>query len=429
MKLEMPNIQMPNLPILKGKQASPQKQNAKNAVCVAVDTSHEIFEFYKMDAWDKSTVTRSDKKYHTRLFSAEFFTELTEAVKSFASSVGNIEETYITLMLPDNAVAMNTVSVPNMSRRRNEEAVANVIDGMFKKREELNIQWALGSQTKQVSTYSVTVMNDLLLRSALNAMTEGGLPADAVTFSSNGFVNGASVLCPAVKSSSYLLLDIKHHSARFAFVAKGRTTGFYSLPFGYSILKKSRVYSEDMLFDHSVAELAVLNAMEKAKSKQLTMMRSENVDEGSSDEEKLDAMLGEEEGTTLDPTASPVVVQTIKELPKKTPRKLPKFMLRPQPHTDEEYGYENFRYFIKWTLNLLQSNDKLVMQGKPEKVLVNMPSDLAYLFEMTNAEQSENGIEFAPLEIQDAPEEIAEHLELFGGLYAGQYNPSNNFRS
>ena len=55
-----------------------------------------------------------------------------------------------------------------------------------------------------------------------------------------------------------------------AYIVKGKVCGCYPLPFGYSMLYKSRLAAEDLLFDHSSGELLVLNAKERAKSHALT---------------------------------------------------------------------------------------------------------------------------------------------------------------
>jgi len=414
--------------------SSGQKKNAfaapaknKNAICVAIDLQHTQFVFFTMQAWDKSTLNQKTKPYRSRLYSDEFFEEFGEAVHEFSSEIGVWDSTYVTLLLPNNAVSMNVLNIPNMSRHRNVGALDAMIDGLYKNREELNILTYVGNQTKQFSTFSVTAANNTLLKSFANAMQAGGLKADSITFMSNAACNAVSALCPPLRSSSYLLLDIKHHYSVFTFVARGKTTGFYTLPFGYSVLQKNRVASEDMLFDHSVGELAVLNAREKAKAIQLTMMRGENIDADPTNPADLDDIFGEDENATSDPTNVSEKVVSIKSLPKKEPRKLPKFMIRPTPHDDEGFGYENFRLFEKWTLDLLQANDKLVSLGKPEKVYVNMPEDLHYLFDMVNKEIAENGIEFAPLELRGEREDIVGFLELYGGLCAGQTNRVNHF--
>lgn len=216
-----------------------------------------------------------------------------------------------------------------------------------------------------------------------------------------------------MRSSSYLLLDIREDESRYVFVAKGRAAGFYRLPFGYSALHKTRVSAEDLLIDHSVAELAVLNAKEKAKSKQLTMMR-DDMSEELNDADVADGEIPEEDVDFTPPTVSDG--QTIKVLPKKTARKLPKFMLRPTPETEEEYLSENFRLFVKWSLNLISENNKICLQGKPEAVYVRMPEQYNGVFDTVNNEKQDNGIEFKPLEIRSADDYVLNHLELYGGL-------------
>lgn len=399
----------------------------KNSLCVAVNNKKSRFEFYSMENGDNSTVSREKVEYTAALYSDDFMAELTDAVKNYAENHPSSKESSVTLLLPDSAVAMDTVNIPNINRKRNEDAIDAAITGIFKNRSELTVNRYLAAQNKQMVTYSLSIINDKIKNAFLTAFTNAELPLNAITFCSNGITNAACQLVPKIKSSSCLLVDIKSNESHFVFVAKGRTSGSYTLPFGYSILEKNKVFPEELLIEHPVAELAVLNAREKARAKQLTMM-SADTDEDSeteSETDSLDAMFGGDENATADPTAN--TVQTIKVLPKKQPRKLPKFMERPIPKNDREFGYENFRLFVKWALNLIASNDKLTMQGEPESVFVNMPSGLDYLFDMVNAEKDENGIEFLPLDLSGNSKEVTDYLELFGGLYALQYNKQNNF--
>ncbi len=401
-------------------------QKSKNAVCVYINFVDKSFDFISINSFDNNSVKISNKKFTANLYSEEFYKEFTDAVRNFAGSVGSTEDVFVTLLLPNNSVSINSVNVPNINRKRNEEALNSVIEGFYKNKDNLYINSYPGYQTKQISTFSVCMANKEMLDKLAQAMTDAGMPADTATFASNGLTNAVTTLVPALKSSSYLMLDIKEESAMFSFVCKGRTAGFYELPFGYSILGKNKLASEDMLFDHSIAELAVLNAKEKAKAKQLTIMREENIDEDSTEDEKMDAMFGENEDSTVDPTNNIGAVTQIKSLPKKQPRKLPKFMLRELPKTEEEYGYENFRIFMKWALNIIQSNDKLSAQGLPEKVIVNMPENFSYIIDMVNTEKDENEYEFSLLSTS-AKDNIKDNLELFGGLFAGQFNKMNNF--
>ncbi len=400
------------------------KIKTKNAISVAVNPFKKSVEFYSIENFDKNTIVYKSVEFSSKLYSDEFYGELTNCVKNLASFSMAKEDCFVTVILPDNAVCVNTVNVPNINRRKNEEAVNATINGLYKNLSQLTVNKFLATQSKQLATYSLTAINNKTVRKITQSFTEGGLVPNGITFYSNALINAIGALSQQLKSESYLYLDLKLESSTFVFVANGRATGFFPLPFGYSNLIKPKLVQEDMLFEHSVAELAVLNSKEKAKAKQLTTMSNDENEEDSEDS-ALDAMFGEEEGTTPDPTSSAPV--NIKSLPKKQPRKLPKFMQRPIPNNDDDIAYENFRIFVKWALNLIASNDKLIMQGNPKAVYVNMPNELDFLYDKVNFESAENGIEFLPFDKNGISEKIISSLELYGGLYSSQMNKTNTF--
>ena len=113
---------------------------------------------------------------------------------------------------------------------------------------------------------------------------------------------------------------------------------------------------------------------------------------------------------------------------KKSSRKLPKFMLRETPKDQNGYIYENFRIFLKWTLELLANNSKITSLGEIDTVYVNMPKEFGFLFDMINAEANENKVKFVPLnnDASNSPSFLSA-LELFGGFQVEQYNKINNF--
>ncbi len=419
------------LPI--AKNTSQKSTPVRNGLCIYVDTYHSEFCFYSIENGDKSTISRSRKSYRSKLYTVEFMAELTEAASDYKAG-HSLPDAVVTLLLPDNAVAMDMIQLPSMNRRRTDEALDASLKGLYRDTDTLMINRFLAVQNKAVTAYSVAILKKALFTALSDALQEAGLPVTCISFAAGATGDAVALLNPKLKNASYLFLDIKHHYSRFVFVAKGHVTGSFPLPFGYSILQKNRVFSEELLFDHSVAELAVLNAREKAKAKQLTVMSAEDAEnpEASTEnkestEENLDLLFGGDENASVDPTTANAVI-TYKTLPKKQPRKLPKFMLRPIPHDDEGFGYENFRFFIKWALNLLASNDRITAAGYPEQVLVNLPPELDYLFEMTNRDANENGIEFHPFELSSDRDEIGEYLECFGGLYAPQVGKNTVFR-
>ena len=102
-------------------------------------------------------------------------------------------------------------------------------------------------------------------------------------------------------------------------------------------------------------------------------------------------------------------------------------MLRDNPSGKEGYVYENFRIFLKWTLDFIASNATLVNLGEIDTVYVNMPQENAFLYDMINADEEEHKVKFLPLLDSDEQEAIVRNLELFGGFYVKQYNKINNF--
>lgn len=392
----------------------------KSQITIAIDPVISVVHFYKIDNADKSTIKCTDKNFKARPFSDAFIEEFTEIVKNYAQGNPSVGDAGITLVLPDRAVAMDAISVPTMKKRKSTEAIDTAISGLYRNLDKLQMNKYLAFSNKQLTTYSISSMNTDLITAIKGACSLGGMFPQHITFRANTTVFGAEYINAKLRNASYLLLDIKKDSTCYSFVAKGRLTGFYDMPYGYSIIKDNTVVSEDMLIDHSISELVVLNAKEKAKAKQLTMMR--DTEEPTDTEEGFE----ETEEDLEDPTNMNLGVQATnyKKLPKKQPRKLPKFMLRPTPETKEGFEYENFRIFIKWALDLIQSNEKLTMQGMPEIIYVNMPDKFEHLIETTNLEKDENKFEFALLDNKEKGV-IRGNLELYGGfcsMSSGRYH-------
>ena len=111
----------------------------------------------------------------------------------------------------------------------------------------------------------------------------------------------------------------------------------------------------------------------------------------------------------------------------KSSRKLPKFMQRPVPQSQEEFLYENFRIFIKWALDLIGNNRDIVSLDKLGTVYVNMPVEYHFLFDVINKKRESHGVTFAPLLTDGNGAVAAKNLELYGGFFLGQYNEANTF--
>lgn len=408
---------------------------------IAIDTERSTFHFYSMIGNDRGTIAHHIKNYTGGHFDEEFFKKFKLAVKEFTADVPSETVRKITVILPDSAVLTDTVKIPTMRGiGQTKKTLGVTLGGLYRNYSELRVLSHVAEQNRQYSTFSISAVQKRIVSSIYAACSENKLLVDTLTFASSAAIGGAVVLNPKLKNGSYVFLDLKDTYSRFVFVANGKATGFYTLPFGLEFLRKDKVTQEDMLFDHSYAELSVLNAREKAKSKKLTVMAfdtepSDTDEELETEDEALEteteeivAMVDEEtEETETDEAANIRPQPTLKLFTRKSPRKLPKFMQREIPETQEGILYENFRVFVKWALTLIHENDRLIELGKPEFVCVNMPSELVGVLDKVNEETAENGITFTYLPYDNVESVVASNLELFGGLHPKQISSTSKF--
>lgn len=384
---------------------------------ISVDTDSQTIHFYADVPGSAPSHLAAD--YNSRPFDDGFFQKLDRILKSYRQKNPAISLAKVSFVLPDHVFLTDTVNVPALGKKAMESSLNLAVGAIYKNKDDLKLHTFPLTQNKQIATFGlVGVRKDLLSR--LNSVCEANqVGIQNITFAANAMVNGAFALNAKLKNSTFLLLDIKETAARLAFVNKGRTVGSYSLPFGYSMLYKTHLAAEDLLFDHTSGELLVLNEKERAKAKQLTLSGEEvPVDEAAQNMENI-----------IRPSAKVEGSETYTD-GKRTGRKLPKFMLRDTPTDQDGFVFENFRIFMKWTLDLIAGNPDITAQGAIDTVYVNLPRSFNFLYDMINAEADENKVKFAPL-MTGASFGIltayARDLELFGGFHVRQFNKINNF--
>ena len=403
---------------------------------IIIDTNNSVIRFCSMVGNDASTLTEAVKSYRGACLDEGFFERFKEALREFTESTPSESIRKISVILPDSAVLMDSIKIPTMKGNAQTQKMLDVtLGGLYRNYRDLHIVAQMADKNKQYSTVSISAVQNRIVSEIYAAASENKLLVDTLSFESAAAVAGAAMINPKLKNATYLFLDIKDIYSRFAFVVGGKVLGCYTLPFGLEFLRSPRVVGEDMLFDHSLAELTVLNARERAKSKKLTVMApvkeiasdkaGEDFDAGLSDSDDAltEAEWAESERVALKTTAEPT--KTVKLFNKKSPRSLPKFMQRENPETPEGVAYENFRVFVKWALCLIEENEKITSLGKPQFVSVNLPSDLSYLVDMENESAEENGISFTLLSSGEENEKMQASLEIYGGLHYGNINPLN----
>ena len=415
---------------------------------ISIDTQNSAIHFYSMVGNDKSTIIHNIKSFSSGKLDEQFFEKFKRSVRKFTEKTPSKTVRKVTVILPDNAVLTDTVKVPTVKGSGQMQKMLDVtLDGLYKNYNDLHIIAHTADQNKQYSTIAIAAVQNEIISSIYAACSENKVLVDTLTFASASTVAGATLFNPKLKNASYVFLDIKDVYSKFIFVVNGKVMGFYTLPFGLEFLRKPKVVQEDMLFNHAYAELAVVNAREKAKSKKLSVMDDINqipeISENEESDEDLDEFITVaeeeiaeeieeeiEEEVTEEVNANINVAEKAslpKILTRKSPRNLPKFMLRQKPETPEQTTYENFRVFVKWALTLIQGNEKITELGKPHFVCVNLPQNLSFVVDMVNKEIQENGIKFTLLHTGDTEKTVREHLELYGGLYPNQINASNKF--
>lgn len=419
--------------------------NKNIGAVIGIDTDRETVHIYTKKTGNKNSISHAMYNYKARPYTSEFYEKLGAIIAQYRQENPGQKMQSTSVVVADSTVLTDTINLPIINKKAMDTSLAASISNLYGNSSDLKFNRVLATQTKQVATYAISAIRKEILVNIQKACSEQQVSVANVTYASSAASNAAMILNPKLKNTSFILLDIKEEYAKIIFIAKGKTVGFYTLPFGYKILYKTRVMPEDLLFDHSSAELIVLNAKEKAKAKALTMADDEPevtapAEEASvvveDDDDWLEIMpprrKNEDEDDELEAelmAEEEYESEFISRGRKKAPRKLPKFMLRPVPTNREDFMYENFRLFVKWTLELIASNQSIINLGPPEAVFVNMPDEYFFLYEKVNLEVEDNGVRFMPLLIGDKKDIIRKNLELYGGFYVKQLNRFNNFHA
>ncbi len=412
---------------------------------LGIDIRRGALHFYNALDDSVDSVVHNVQHFAGNAFDDDFLAKVKDAVANFVKDEPLEEVRKIAFVVPDEVVALDNVKLPMLSSQKlMQNSLSTKLSEIYLNLDNLTVRTFQAEKNRQYCTYHVAAIQDRVLTALYSACSENKLYADVLTYASASTVTAISTLNPKWKNESYLFLDIKDVYSRFIFVANGRCVGFYPLPFGLEFLSTQKFVQEDMLFDHSMAELTVLNARERAKAKKLSISNDARVGE-MTESVSIDAMMvtnnhwdDDDDAPTkkLDgvgsvassgSSGSSASASGVKILPKKTPRKLPPFMQRPTPKSSEEIAKENFRVFVKWTLSLLQNNSKLTAFGKPKFVCVNLPKDMQFLIDDVNSEEKENGLPFVRFDCADENEDLAQSLELFGGLHGNNWHPSAKF--
>ncbi len=348
------------------------------------------------------------------------------------------------IILPDNLFFTDTIKLPVINKKAMNSSLGFAFNTLYTNYKELKYLTYPLYKDKKNAIYNVVGIRKEILDKVTSAISSVGIDVAGITFASNSSVDRAISFNPKMRNADCVLLDVKESFTRISLVVDGKAVAYYQLPFGYSYFSNKEIYREELLFDHSASELLVLNAKEKAKNKKLTtydstedalamekFLKSVTTEEERGEISDENEDLTEEKSdidseATMDEETVTVENSLRGKAATKLLKKLPKYMIRPTPESEEGFIYENFRHVEKWVLEVIRNSQDIFVTGLPKTIYVNMPDEFSSIFE-TIKKEDEGNVAFVNLNVSETEKEQKQALELYGGLYITKLNKFNVF--
>lgn len=405
-----------------------------NYSTIYIDLDGNLIHYYGLDEGRSIHDTR---KIVALPFSIEYYQKFTEIMKEFYTKYTPSSAVNTSIILPNELVFINSTNFPGLKTKEFTTSINAYIQSSFPNFKNLSIDQFRTVSNKQFTNICFTGCLKGLIEGVKKCLDDSKFIAKNFSFAANSTICGLNNLNKKLNGKTYLFMDIKEHNVQYVLVCKGKVVGFMDLPIGYEWLRPDKELAEDVALYHEESELLVVNAREKAKQKALSISSS-NVNEVVDEEGQVDEMdiYSDDDDPNLEQSFSnteanlenndnkPIVIKT---LPKKTARRLPKFMLREVPEDDEHKVFENFRIFQKWALDIIKNNPKITSLSPVEAIYVNIPKEYNYLFDIVNQEEEENKIKFTNAGVSNEKKDISENLNLYGGCFVKDYKQTTLF--
>lgn len=210
---------------------------------------------------------------------------IAEGLPEFLSKQSFDQSFAVHLVLPDGVIGTDIFNVPTLGRAKMETALDTQMKDLYYFYNDYKFNTTIVSSNKTNTTFEVVMASKSLLNRIYKALNEQKLYVKNATFAANATVNAALALRPKNRKQSFIMLDISPESARVIAVSGGQTVGWKQLKFGYNVFAYEKVMIENNIVFNDTAQIAVINATEKAKKKKMT---------GQVDEDEDDAAIIEE---------------------------------------------------------------------------------------------------------------------------------------
>lgn len=391
---------------------------------VGLDPNQSYVRIMRVRGGDLDSAETKFFPFSSELFRrADYSGMLNGALETFLEQRPARQSVSVTLVLPNNLVGTDVLTLPTMKRSAMREALSAQMKELYRNFEELKINLLPLSSSKSSQSFQAVMVKKDVLAALYRTLAEHKLYPGLCTTSAAGALAAAFHLSPKLRRKNFIFLNLRADTAGFVLCGNGTVVGVDSLPFGHSILKSESVLRETLLYDRDVAYLAVQNAVERARQTRLSeafdpdaASASDIIDENAlrtSPAEDSDDVQESEHGADNE-HAEQEAERKVKTFVRKV-RRLPAYLTRPVPETREGIVYENFRIFVKKALLMRRHCLESAVLPALEFVVVNLPAAYHFLFDDIRREGQ--GMEFLPLESRPAGD-AAEHLDLCGALYA-----------
>lgn len=210
---------------------------------------------------------------------------LAEGLPEYMSKQSFDQSFAVHLVLPDGVIGADVFNVPTLQRAKMETALETSLKDLYFFYNDYKFNKAIVSSNKTNTTFEVIMASKSLLNRVYKSLNELKLYVKNATFAANATVNAALALRPKNKKQSFIMLDISPESARVIAVSGGQTVGWKQLKFGYNVFAYEKVMIENNIVFNDIAQIAVINATEKAKKKKMTEQVEEDEDDAAIIEE------------------------------------------------------------------------------------------------------------------------------------------------
>lgn len=210
---------------------------------------------------------------------------LAEGLPEYMSKQSFDQSFAVHLVLPDGVIGADVFNVPTLQRAKMETALETSLKDLYFFYNDYKFNKAIVSSNKTNTTFEVIMASKSLLNRVYKSLNELKLYVKNATFAANATVNAVLALRPKNKKQSFIMLDISPESARVIAVSGGQTVGWKQLKFGYNVFAYEKVMIENNIVFNDIAQIAVINATEKAKKKKMTEQIEEDEDDAAIIEE------------------------------------------------------------------------------------------------------------------------------------------------